>query len=542
MDNGTITRKGFLVGTGAALLSAATIGLVGCAGDPSNSKQSATANVSWDEEYDVIVVGSGIAGVSSAVTVATEGNGATCLLLEKSENPLGGGNTQFSAGAIFATGDSEAAFDYLKALRGENPTVSDDVLEAYADGMAEHATWFKALGTEDFYEPWEPGNEKTSSVSAPEYPELCKSNEDRANIGCILFDGGDGGDGYKHPQTFLSDIADQHSDTITRKTKAAVTKLHQDGATKEILGVTYESNGKTVNAKAAKGVIMCCGGFENNPEMMANYIRAYNAHPLAGVHNTGDGLRLCAEVGAEMWHLANIAGFYNGFSSLDGTKFVSKNSAQAVRAEGIIVGLNGRRYYMDNGGFGNKDLTEYDLRIHSGYRHGDNNRGGEWMHQHLPSTSWYIFDQTGFDAGATSDIEDEDPVAAGWGYSADTITELASAIGLPEGELETTVEHWNQMCDEGQDKAFYRFSTTLNKIVTPPFYAMRMVPYFLNTDGGPVRSAKGEVLDYDGNPIPHLYSAGEFGSVWSDMYNAGGNLSEGMAFGRISVRNCLGIA
>lgn len=537
MTETTLTRKSFITGAGAALLSAAAMGLAGCGNATGEASVSAADGIAWDEEYDVIVVGSGIAGTAAAVTVATEGDGATCLLLEKSGNPLGGGNTQFSAGAILATRDAAAALSYLKALRGENPTVSDDVLEAYANGMAEHAAWFKALGTEDFYEPWEPGAKKTS-VSGPEYPELCASGEDRSSIGCILFNGGDGS-GFKHPQAFLSNIVDDRLDVITRKTDSPATTLIQDPTTKEILGITYEAKGKPVNARANKGVIMCCGGFENNPDMMANYLRSYGSHPLAGVHNTGDGITMCAQVGASMWHMANIAGFYNGFASIDGTKFSGKNAAQTLRGEGIIVGPNGRRYYMDNGSLGNKELTDDDLRIHVGYRHGDVNHGGEWMHQHLPSTSWYVFDQAGFDAGATAELEESDPVASGWGYSASTIAELAKTVCFPEGELEATVDTWNAMCDQGKDTAFYRFPNTLNKIETPPFYAMRMVPFYLNTDGGPVRSSKGEVLGLDGNPIPHLYSSGEFGSIWSDMYNAGGNLSEGMTFSRLAVRTCL---
>lgn len=58
--------------------------------------------------------------------------------------------------------------------------------------------------------------------------------------------------------------------------------------------------------------------------------------------------------------------------------------------------------------------------------------------------------------------------------------------------------------------------------------------------GGPVRTAKDEILDLDGNAIPGLYSAGEFGSVWCDMYQGGGNLSERVNFARICVDSILG--
>ena len=92
------------------------------------------------------------------------------------------------------------------------------------------------------------------------------------------------------------------------------------------------------------------------------------------------------------------------------------------------------------------------------------------------------------------------------------------------------------------DEAFYRPADTLEPVATPPFYAQLVVPHFLNTDGGPVRSAKGEILDTAGNPIPGLYSAGEFGSVWSAGYNGGGNIAEGLIFGRIAARSALGVA
>ena len=88
---------------------------------------------------------------------------------------------------------------------------------------------------------------------------------------------------------------------------------------------------------------------------------------------------------------------------------------------------------------------------------------------------------------------------------------------------------------------FYRSPDWLTPIVAGPFYAIRMEPEFINTDGGPVRDARSRVIDREGNPIPGLYSAGEFGSVWCNMYQGGGNLSECVQFARIAVEDMLGL-
>jgi succinate dehydrogenase/fumarate reductase flavoprotein subunit len=71
-------------------------------------------------------------------------------------------------------------------------------------------------------------------------------------------------------------------------------------------------------------------------------------------------------------------------------------------------------------------------------------------------------------------------------------------------------------------------------IDTPPFYGLEVYPSLLNTQGGPKYNAEAQVLDAFGKPIPHLYSASEFGSMWGIIYQGAGNLGECLVFGRIA--------
>jgi predicted oxidoreductase len=71
----------------------------------------------------------------------------------------------------------------------------------------------------------------------------------------------------------------------------------------------------------------------------------------------------------------------------------------------------------------------------------------------------------------------------------------------------------------------------------PPYYAMELTPSFVNTQGGPRRNKDAQVIGIDGRPIARLYSAGELGSIYSSNYNAGGNVGECFAFGRVAGRS-----
>jgi predicted oxidoreductase len=113
---------------------------------------------------------------------------------------------------------------------------------------------------------------------------------------------------------------------------------------------------------------------------------------------------------------------------------------------------------------------------------------------------------------------------------------LAEAVGLDPAVLEATVGRWNHMCEAKRDTEFGR-TLMLSPIVRGPFYAVELSPSMLNTQGGPRRNEKAQIVRPDGSPIPRLYSAGELGSIYSYLYQGTGNIGECLAFGRVSGRN-----
>ena len=68
----------------------------------------------------------------------------------------------------------------------------------------------------------------------------------------------------------------------------------------------------------------------------------------------------------------------------------------------------------------------------------------------------------------------------------------------------------------------------------PPYYAIQIWPMLVNTQGGPRRDQHARVIDLEGRPIPGLFAAGEFGSIWGFLYPGGGNFAEAIIYGRIA--------
>ncbi len=505
-----------------------------------NDAATCIADIQWDEEFDVVIAGAGVAGLSCAITMATEGSGESVLLVEKGDGPSG--NSPYALGVAIWCEETDRFAKYFKDMQSPYNTVPDDVTQAYAEGVAENKDWLERIGANDDGTLWvtECGAATADGVGG-EYPELGGGD----TIGWLgVGMASDAPAGTPHVCAWMEEqVKTAYSNTVDYRTSTPLVALIQDPATKAIPGVIVEREGKEVYVKANKGVVMCVGGFESNPEMMQDYVGMGSAVPGAGRLNTGDGHFMCMKAGADMWHMENVAGFWmfgrNNDDTISTCSVLAKNPSP--KQFGITVGINGRRFYMDWDGYMTNPGYELnsDLKIHVGFRHGHTQFGGEWPHLPMPEKGWFIFDADGLADGAMGGNYEGDPADNGDAYKAGTIEELAELVGLPVEELVATVEQWNRYCDEGKDEAFYRPIEYMQPIQTAPFFAQLVRPHFLNTDGGPRRNAKGEILDTDGLPIPGLYSAGEFGSVWGNYYQGAGNVAECMIFGRICARSII---
>jgi hypothetical protein len=149
--------------------------------------------------------------------------------------------------------------------------------------------------------------------------------------------------------------------------------------------------------------------------------------------------------------------------------------------------------------------------------------------------------------------DNSEEIKKGWITKAETFAELAVKLKMKPEDLEKTMNKWNEDVKKGKDTLFHRpiedpkkgnpaykdlvMSVWSAPIDKPPYYAMELYPCLLNTQGGPRRNGRGQVLDAFGKPIPRLYSAGELGSMWGIIYQGAGNNAESMVVGRIAGKN-----
>lgn len=538
-----VSRRSFLKGAGVVAAGAAVAGLAGCS---TASEQTAEVDpvdsLEWADSADIVIVGMGFAGLSAAATASLENLGSA-LILEAAPEELRGGNSICSGQIVFCPDDPQSAIEYQSALNSPY-TVPDDVMKTWAEDICQNVQWL----TDNFGGDYE-GNYYDEIGEFPEMPQAEKMpsylHEGKSND--------------QASWKLVYDYVESAGTPIYYEARAM--KLIRN-AKQEIVGVSTE-DGR--NFKALKGVILACGGFESNKEMMAQYMPAgFPERVGKGTwFNRGDGINMALEVGAQLWHMNNCSGNNLGVKALVSDEVDARTSVSWQTHDYIYVNERAQRFINE---------TVYELR--SGLqRHGKFYRSGTYADLDLPLGTWAIFGQEAFDKGTlfskncfagSLDLDgffksNQEALDAGVIVKCDTIEAAAQAAGLDATALAATVEAYNASAEQNKDELFHR-GEAMNRFgefislpghendevatkpfdlvkLEAPFYVIALQGQILNTQGGPKRTAECEIVNASDEVIPRLYGAGEMGCPYVYVYNVGGNVSEAISSGRRAARN-----
>lgn len=472
-----------------------------------------TKKVKWDATYDVVVLGFGGAGAVAARFAAD--NGAKVLLVDSAPEGHEGGNTRYSAQLIGTGSDFASTKKYYQNLTAPM-SLDEDMIDTFVRGMIDMPNFVaKYLETKPCsakeYAP-------ELSDSYREYPELKGSESyDYTTVRKSYFDAS--------LWQVLKDQVIKRQDQIDVLYNTPAEKLVQDNESHQITGVAIKRNGKLLCVRAKNGVVLATGGFENNQQMVEDYLGAKNLAPLGTLYNKGDGIRMSQEVGADFWHMNN----FEALGLLHGMAFAVPKGERARLLLGqqnkvvstgsvLVVGDDGTRYFNE---------AEEN-------RHGHIKNHGQWKVPLNQEHPYLIFDETKKKELDADEIIGEYKIYTQNVISADSIEQLAEKIGVDPEIFSDTLKRFNQSAKEQNDPEFRRDPTTICALTGKKIYAVGLEQTVLNTQGGPRRNTKAEVLDTEGKPIPHLYSAGELGGLCANQYQGGGNLAECLIWGKIA--------
>lgn len=515
-SNSAVTRRGFVAGIGAAIAGSGVM----AGGALANAPQSAE---NFDETYDVVVVGYGLAGASAAVYAAD--GGAHVLLIDAAPEGHEGGNSRYCGQLCLYTKDEKKLLGYLRNL-AVGCDMDDEVLQAYAAGIADVADVFHHFGIEeplvwsDYIANNEEDAQKTHVLGAwkAAFPEWREVEGSEAVDVMTVHAGVSDGALYGAAQEAVA-----MRENITVWLESPAHRLITNDSN-EVVGIVVDHEGTETRIEVSGGIVLASGGFECNHQMIQDYLGVSRLAPLGGLYNNGDGIRMAQEVGADLWHMTN----YESLGMLGGNQFevaegeralMVSNFTPAIEGALVCVGDTGERFFAED----------------SGNRHGHIKTHGVWRIPNTSARPHIVFDEQQKavieDAGLMPVNVDNAIVSAA------SPEELASLIGADPEALAATIAAFNDFAASGRDAQFGRAAETMRPFEGDAYYALPLQPCVLNTQGGPRRNAKAQVVAIDGSPIAGLFSAGECGGVTANRYQGGGNVAECLVFGRIAGTN-----
>ncbi|WP_307544197.1 3-oxosteroid 1-dehydrogenase [Streptomyces sp. V3I8] len=573
------------------MLGAATgTGLALAAGLPATAGAARAADLPPLGTYDVVVIGSGAAGMTAALTAAKQG--LSCVVVEKAAT-FGGSAARSGAGiwipnnpVVLAAGVPDIpakAAAYLAAVAG--PEVSADRRQAFLGHgpamlsfvMANSPLRFRWMeGYSDYYPELPGGLSGGRSVEPDQLDgnilggELARLNPPYLAVpsGMVVF-------GADYKWLALAAVSARGAavatECLARGTRAALlgqkpltmgqslaaglragllaaqvpvwlntplTELYLEGGA--ATGAVVTRNGTPGLIRARRGVIVGSGGFEHNAAMRDQYQRQPigTAWTVGAKENTGDGIRAGRQAGAAL-DLMDDA-WWGPAVPLPGEPYFCL--AERTLPGGLLVNAAGARFV--------NEAAPYSDVVHTMYEK-------DASAPHIPA--WLILDQNHRNRYLFKDIAPtfafpDAWYAAGAAHKAWTLDALARSIGVPAAALRTTVDRFNALARGGTDTDFHRGDSAYDHYYTDPavlpnsclaplwlapFHALRIVPGDLGTKGGLRTDARARVLRPDGSVIPGLYAAGNASAaVMGHSYaGAGSTIGPAMTFGHIAARD-----
>lgn len=495
MEEKKLTRRNFI---GAAAIGAAALaagGLAACSpGDSSGTGSSGdsapASDGSWDEAVDLLICGSGGAGLSCAVE-AKDAGVENVKIVEKRSNI--GGTTTTSQGMI-------AGFD-TQLQKAQGVTLTYD--QMYANLMDNASYRLDQALTKITVErsgqtiDWlidrvkVPFNEKVIVGYGP--LEMMHIVEE-------------GGAGFAKAFT---DLLDELAVPIETESKLVDIVLDSEG---NVAGAVVDTRQGTKRIQA-KAIMLATGGYSYNPELTERLDpEKAGTFGIGYLGSEGDGLIAASNAGAMLSHTNDMMCVLKDYvimSEHEGTSASANVNGFTLLPNMILVGAEGKRFVNEGApGFMSQDL---------------NGPVFNQMHRDNLGYVWQISDEATIAAteGKTKRGEELEYIKG-----ADA-AELAANMGVdPEG-LAATIDAYNAAVDAGFDAEFGRVPTAK---LEAPFVALPVVPCEIITYGGIGRSENGEVIKADNTPIPGLFVAGEASCNSAYM---GFTLSNCFTWGRI---------
>ena len=536
-----LSRRNFVAGGAVAAVAAATT----LATEPRDAHAAIDVLPdTWDDETDVVVVGYGASGVAAAITGLQVGY--QVLVLEKDTSATGG-NLGCATGAVQSSMKPNDPGEMIEKLKHFNqgsvtPEEGEVLYPALVEQEMEAGEWLDSIE----------GLELT-------WFERDYNDPSRAVGQNAISARGDGGG--RELFANLDEVARGLGIDVRFSTPGK--RLVRNPKTGEIAGVIAEKDGTEIAIKARKGVILACGGFEGDA-LMQQWYTGWGIHlfPWGTPLNTGDGIKMAASVGAQMWHMVCSelgSPCYRLPSEQVGCAITMQASGNFPDAASwLFVNHKGARFVNEAQGtshaplYTRKRTAYFDMEV------------ATYEFANMPY--WMVFDQSTFDAAPLyiqstkispqttyagcqlllgQEWTNEWALEQGWIVKADTLEELAAAMtrtapsglvynGIDAEGLTATVATWNDACEKGEDAAFGRKPETMAAFGDGPYYAIEMGMGMINAQGGPKRNENAQTVDVNGEIIGRLYTVGEMGSLNGGNYNLG-NIAEAITTGRMAM-------